>query len=146
MAAKKTSTSSKPRVVSDTHKAAMAAGRESARAVNAYLTALDEVRPKRGRKVSKEDLEARLAAAREQAETAVGTARLLAIQLVEDLEGRIQALANSATSNLEDLEKSFAEHARAYGESKGISYASWRATGVPAELLKRAGITRASNK
>src|SRR4051812_31806956 len=85
---KKTS-ATKGRVVSDTHKAAMAAGRDVARAVNAYLVALEEFRPKRGRKVSREDLENRLGAARNDAEQAMGTARLLALQLADDLEKRI---------------------------------------------------------
>ena len=142
MATKKSSPTK--RVVSDTHKAAMAAGREAARTVNAYLVALDEFRPKRGRKVSKEDLEKRLAAARQEAEQAIGTGRLLAIQLIADIEGRIAALAESATDNLAELEEAFVKAAKTYSESKGISYSSWRAAGVPAELLKRAGITRGS--
>lgn len=137
--AKKSATT---RVVSDSHKAAMAAGREASRAINSYLTALDEVRPKRGRKVSKEDVEKRLSTAREEAESAVGTAKLLAIQLVEDLEGKLQALANSAVDNLEELEAGFVATAKDYSDSKGISYATWRKVGVPAELLKRAGISR----
>jgi hypothetical protein len=134
----------KTRVVSDTHKAAMAAGRDAARAVNAYLTALEDFRPKRGRKVSKEDLDKRLAAARADADQAIGTARLLALQLADDLENKIAGLANSANDNLEQLEESFAKAAKTYADSKGISYATWRKAGVPAELLRRAGITRGS--
>src|SRR5438105_830500 len=117
------------REVSDAHKAAMAAGREAARTVNAYLTALEDVRPRRGRKVSKEELEKRLATARKQADQAVGTTRLLAVQLVEDLENRIASLTNSAQDNLAELEQRFVKAAKAYSESKGISYSSWRTIG-----------------
>lgn len=123
----------------------MAAGRQSARAINAYLTALDEIRPKRGRKVSKEDLEKRLNAARGEAETAIGTAKLLAVQAVEDLEAALSSLAASATSNLAELEDGFVQSAREYSESKGISYTTWRKVGVPAELLKRADIKRSGS-
>lgn len=134
----------KKRAVSDSHKAAMASGRQAARAVNAYLTALDEVRPKRGRKVSKDDLEKRLAAAIAEAETASGTGKLLALQTVEDLEQRLRGLAESAGENIAELEAGFVELAKSYADSKGVSYSTWRKVGVPAELLKRAGISRSS--
>jgi hypothetical protein len=140
--AKRKKKAASSRVVSDSHKAAMAAGREAARAVNAYLSALESLRPKRGRRVTKEDLERRLTAAREQTEQASGAARLLAIQAVEDIEAAIRALSTSANQNLSDLEKAFAKSAKAYGESKGISYSTWRKAGVPADLLKKAGIAR----
>ncbi|MFN8053545.1 MAG: hypothetical protein U0Q22_19055 [Acidimicrobiales bacterium] len=132
------------RTVSDSHKAAMASGRQAARTINAYLTALDGVRPKRGRKVSKDDLEKRLAAARDEAETAVGTAKLLAIQLVEDIESKLRSLADSAVDNLAELEAGFVASAKEYSDNKGISYSTWRKVGVPADLLKRAGISRSS--
>lgn len=122
----------------------MAAGREAGRAVNSYLHALEENRPKRGRKVSKADLEKRLVEARQRADEAVGTARLLSLQLVEDLESRIKALSSATTDNLAELEDGFAKAAKAYGEAKGISYATWRSVGVPVELLKRAGISRST--
>src|SRR5664279_5500947 len=100
------------RQVSDTHKAAMAAGRETGRAVNAYLHALEESRPRRGRKVSKEDLEKRLAVARKETDIAIGTARLLALQLVEDLDARIKALTSAGTDTLESVEKSSSKQPR----------------------------------
>ena len=51
---------SKKRVVSDEHKAAMAAGRTEARAVKNYLDALELTRPKRGRKRTPDSINARL--------------------------------------------------------------------------------------
>jgi len=44
--------------------------------------------------------------------------------------------------DLSALEAGFARSAQAYGQSKGIAYATWRELGVSAEVLKRAGITR----
>lgn len=142
MPPKKKAPAGPQRVVSDSHKAAMAAGRQAARSINSYLTALEEHRPKRGRKVSQDEIEKRLASARAEAETAIGTAKLLAVQLVEDLEGRLKALADSTIDNFADLEQGFIDAAKSYSDSKGISYATWRKVGVPAELLKKAGITR----
>ena len=40
------------------------------------------------------------------------------------------------------LEAGFVRSAKAYGERKGISYAAWREQGVPAAVLRQAGITR----
>jgi hypothetical protein len=40
------------------------------------------------------------------------------------------------------LEETFVKVARSYGNSKSISYASWRDVGVPASTLKSAGINR----
>lgn len=40
------------------------------------------------------------------------------------------------------LEAEFVRAAKDYGQRKGISYAAWRAAGVDAAILKRAGITR----
>ena len=37
-------------------------------------------------------------------------------------------------------ERAFVEAAAPYGERKGISYKAWREVGVPAAVLKRAGI------
>ena len=49
-----------------------------------------------------------------------------------------------APVDLTALEDDFVAAAKAYGERKGISYAAWREVGVPAAVLKRAGISRAA--
>ena len=48
--------------MSDTHKAALAEGREQGRAVRRYLEALEAHKPRRGRKRTPESMEKRLAA------------------------------------------------------------------------------------
>ena len=40
------------------------------------------------------------------------------------------------------LEEAFVGVAKSYSHSKSISYASWRDVGVPASVLKSAGIGR----
>jgi hypothetical protein len=56
----------------------------------------------------------------------------------------LQAELARATSghDLESLEKAFVKVAAAYGRRKGIGYNAWRAAGVGAAVLQRAGITR----
>ena len=46
--------------------------------------------------------------------------------------------------NEADLVKNFLEHVVAFSEKWGITYADWREEGVPASVLKDAGISRAS--
>ncbi len=48
------------RSMSDEHEAALAEGREQGRAVRRYLEALDQYRPKRGRKRTRQSVERRL--------------------------------------------------------------------------------------
>ena len=40
------------------------------------------------------------------------------------------------------LERDFVRVAKSYADSKAISYSSWRDVGVPASVLKSAGISR----
>ena len=47
--------------------------------------------------------------------------------------------------DISGLEKSFVAAAKGYSERKGISYTAWRELGVPPEVLKRAGISRAAS-
>jgi hypothetical protein len=127
--------------VTDKHKAALAAGREASRAVKRYLEAWEAHKPKRGRKVTTESLQARL----DTVEAAIADAtdplsRVTLIQERLDLQERLAALEN--VIDLTDLEAGFVEHAKTYSTNKGISYAAWRELGVAPDLLKRAGITR----
>ncbi len=60
-------------------------------------------------------------------------------QRIRDLRGSLAALGvGSDDTN----RKFFIEHAAAFAERKGISYATFREMGVPAAVLKEAGITR----
>jgi len=127
--------------MTDEHKAALAEGRAHGRAVRAYLDALETHRPKRGRKRTPESMRKRLAAIESDLGDADPMKRLQLIQERMDLEA---ALARSEeTVDLTELEDAFVGAAAAYGASKGITYAAWREVGVPAAMLKRAGISRA---
>jgi hypothetical protein len=47
-----------------------------------------------------------------------------------------------AKTDLTDLEEGFIASAKSYGRRKGITQAAWRSLGVPADVLRKAGITR----
>jgi uncharacterized protein YicC (UPF0701 family) len=124
------------------HKRALAEGRELGRAVRKYLDALDQNRPRRGRKRTTESIKRRLDAISKQLTDASPLQRLQLVQERMDLKAELEQLG--AKVDLSALEREFAKVAKAYSQRKGISYAAWRELGVPANVLKRAGIGRAS--
>lgn len=126
--------------MTDEHKAALAEGRAQGRAVRGYLEALEAHRPKRGRKRTPDTMRARLAAIESSIDSADPMKRLQLVQERLDLAAAIAAA--ETTVDLTALEEGFVEAAAAYGRRKGISYAAWREVGVPASVLKRAGIGR----
>ncbi len=138
-----TATAKKPRkktAMSDAHKAALAAGREEGRIVRKYLEALEQSKPRRGRKRSPDAISKRLGAIDDEL---LGADPLSRLHLIEERQ-RLQAELEQTdeTVDLASLEKDFVRVAGAYGERKGISYSAWRAVGVGAGVLQKAGIAR----
>jgi hypothetical protein len=134
-----------PRKMSAEHKTALAKGREHANAVRAYLDALESHRPKRGRKRTPESIQKRLTQIDEQYELAGSLSALQLLQERKNLEAELAAMSAAGDGkDLERLRKVFIKHAKAYGQAKGIAYGTWREIGVPAEVLREAGISRAS--
>ena len=122
------------------HKAALARGREQGRAVRDYLAALNEEK-KPGRKLDAETLQKRIEATREQIDAEPDPAkRVELIQKRIDDEERLANLGEEV--DLEALEKEFIKVAKEYSERKSITYSAWREAGVPAAVLKEAGIPR----
>ena len=128
------------RAMTDDHKAALAEGRRQGRAVRDYLDALEQHKPKRGRKRTAESMQAQLVKIEEQLLEADPIKRLQLIQDRMDLHAEMESSENKA--DLEGLEADFVQAAKGYSERKGISYATWREIGVPADVLKKAGISR----
>jgi hypothetical protein len=130
-----------PKQLTTEHKEAMAAGRTEGRAVKAFLDAVAEHRPRRGRQRTAESIRRRLAAITSELDDATSLRRLQLIQERRDLESELEKKAGPA-ADLATLEADFTKVAKAYGERKGIAYATWREMGVPSEVLARSGITR----
>ncbi|HEY6532340.1 MAG TPA: hypothetical protein VIY72_08560 [Acidimicrobiales bacterium] len=126
--------------MTDEHKAALAAGRNQGRAVRKYLEALDQNKPKRGRKRTADSVQRDLARTQEELLTADPLRRLELVQRRIDLELEFERM--STTIDLGALEKEFVAVAKPYAERKGISYEAWREAGVSAATLKAAGIGR----
>lgn len=126
--------------MSDTHKAALAEGREQGRAVRRYLEALEAHKPKRGRKRTTESVQKRLATIEERLADADALSRLHLVQERMNLQNELAS--TGTTVDLQGLEDEFAAAAAPYGRRKGITYAAWRQLGVDPAVLRRAGIKR----
>ena len=128
------------RSMSAEHKVALAEGRAEGRAVKAYLEALDQNRPRRGRRRTPDSIKQRLEAIESSLDDASPIQRLRLVQERMDLGKELAAMDTKV--DLTELEKSFVKTAGGYSERKGISYAAWRELGVPADVLKKAGVGR----
>ncbi len=126
--------------MSDTHKKALATGRDEGRAVRNYLEALEAHKPKRGRKRTAESIQRRLDQISRDLPHADALARVHLTQEQIDLQAELQA--GPGAPDLAPLEEEFVKAAKGYSVRKGISYAAWREVGVDAAVLKRAGIAR----
>lgn len=128
--------------MSESHKAALAEGRDQGRAVRRYLEALEAHKPKRGRKRTSESVQKRLVVIEDKLPDADPLSRL---QLVQERLNLQRELASADTAvDLSALEDEFVAAAGPYGQRKGISYAAWRETGVDPAVLRKAGIRRAT--
>lgn len=132
----------RPGSMSAEHKEALAVGRVQGRAVRRYLEALETSRPKRGRRRTRDAVQKRLAAVDEKLAVADALSRLHLLQERRDLEDELASM-NGVGVDLTALEGEFVKAAKSYSQRKGVSYAAWREVGVPASVLRQAGISRA---
>ncbi len=123
--------------MSKEHKDALAEGRRQSRAIKAYLSTLQSKRP--GRPVTKDSLQGRLDRVSKQiAESKDPLDSVKLMQAKLDIEAQMARMGGSQTAD--ELEKGFIEYAKGYSDRKGISYTAWRHVGVPASVLREAGI------
>jgi len=126
--------------MSSGHKAALARGRAESATVRHYLEALETSKPKRGRKRTPASIDRRLASIESQLAGADALTRLHLLQERTDLEAELAR--TGVGDDMAELEAHFLKVAKSYGERKAIGYSAWRAAGVDAEVLERAGIGR----
>src|SRR5881397_3356292 len=100
--------------MSDTHKAALAEGREQGRAVRRYLEALEAHKPKRGRKRTPESIQRQLGDIEKRLETAGAFERLDLLQSRRDLQMELESKGDGV--DLTELEEEFVGAANAYGQ------------------------------
>jgi hypothetical protein len=69
--------------------------------------------------------------------------RLLLTQERLELSGELAVMSDGG-GDISSLETEFVRVAAGYARRKGVSYAAFRLLGVPAAVLKQAGISRAA--
>lgn len=126
--------------MTEAHKKALAKGRAQARAVKDYLAAR-ETESKRGPKMTPDKLRDRIASTQEAIANEDDPARRVELiqQRIND-EERLDSLQDQP--DMDGLEAAFVKAAAEYSERKGISYTAWRELGVPAAVLRKAGVPR----
>lgn len=121
------------------HKAALVQGRKEAKAIKNYLDALASRRP--GRPVTRESLERKLASIDQRLGAEADALKRVDLHQAKiEAEGALAAASDSI--DLTELENAFVKVAAPYSDRKGISYGAWRSAGVPAAVLKKAGVAR----
>jgi len=128
------------RTMTADHKAKLAQGRNEARIVSKYLDALAAGKGKRGRKRTPESISMVIVRIDKEMASAAPIRRLELTQKRTDLVAERQRLLSRV--DLSSLEKDFTKIAKSYAARNAIGYGAFRELGVPAEVLKRAGVSR----
>jgi hypothetical protein len=131
------------KVLSESHLAALAVGRDDSRVVRRYLDAMTH-RPGNSRHRDPDFLRRKLKRLDEAIPEADILARLSLIQQRLTAAKELDALGDEP-EDLGELEELFVAVAKRYGERKGISYRAWRTIGVAPDVLRRAGIARTTD-
>jgi len=136
-------------VMTDEHKAALATGRAEGRIVKAYLNALEESTKMTIRRRPMLEIQLDIDEVTREIEATTRSEviqKLMLIQkridLNQELDGVMNYMAFDDGINLQAKEDAFVEVGKAYSDRKGLSRKAWRAVGVPAPVLNRAGINR----
>lgn len=125
--------------MSKEHKEALARGRRQARVVKRYLEALHS--RKRGRPADPDRLKEKLTALEEKIEQEADALKRVELQQ-QRLDTEAAYKSASKVAQLDELEEEFVDVVKDYSERKGITYTAWREEGVPADVLRRAGVPR----
>src|SRR3954451_18045324 len=127
------------RTMSAQHKTALAEGRSEGRAVKNYLEALQQNRPRRGRRRTPDSIKKRLAAIDAEYGDVSALQQLQLAQERMDLKKELEGMDTKV--DLSALESDFVQTASKYAERRGASDAAWREVGVPAAVLKKGGMS-----
>jgi uncharacterized Ntn-hydrolase superfamily protein len=119
----------------------LAQGRNESRIVSRYLEALAAGKGKRGRKRTPDSVSMQIAKIDREISGAAAIAKLELTQRRLDLVAELERL--SVRVDIAEVEKAFIKVAKTYSQRTGISYGAFRTLGVPAEVLKKAGVSRA---
>lgn len=110
--------------------------------IRRYLEALDWREVPRGRPADPSQVQERLDTVLQQLVAANPLTRVMLIQERMNLEAELAAITGEDAEPFEALEAAFIEHAADWAARKQVTYAALRESGVPARVLRLAGIAR----
>jgi len=134
--------SKKPkRVMTEAHKKAIADSRNQARTVEMYLLVLnDNSTGNKGRRLSQSDMKKELAII----DSKIRSRKISPLEMLKltqkAMDLRASIAASESNNVVKELEKAFVKVGAAYSARHGIKAQAWRQVGVPASVLKAAGI------
>ena len=126
--------------MSDTHKAALAKGREEGRSCARYLEALESTKPRRGRKRTPDSIRSRLATI--DPHCPQPSHWPASIWSKRSSASRPNSPTAVTPWTWPHWKRPSSRWPAVYGERKGISYSAWRTVGVSASVLQQAKIPR----
>jgi hypothetical protein len=117
------------------HLAALAQGRTEGKAVREYMHALaNQTKGTRGRPgKTAAEIQALIDATDDPVDR---------LKLRPTLRAAALREATTSDQDMVDLEEAFVKHAGSYSQRHGLTYGDWRTEGVPASVLKKAGVSR----
>lgn len=116
------------------HKAKLERGRAEGRVVRAYLRALNTPSTKGRADTIRERID--------EIDQKIPTGDPMEDLALLTQRDALEAQLKGSEDNLDELEEEFVKVASSYSLRKNVSYRAWRRVGVPAAVLKRAGIGR----
>ena len=129
--------------MTDEHKAALAKGRSEGRAVRDYLEALRANKPKRGRKRTPDSIRSGSTSIDDELEDADAVTELRLVQERRDLTSELDIDGRRRRHRRRSRRPS-SRSPPATATARASRTSPWREIGVPAAVLKRAGISRSS--
>jgi hypothetical protein len=131
------------RVMTDEHKEAIKLSRIRSAAVRRFLESNQTQPKKRGRKRTVASITAKIERLKQDIANP-GTSPINKLNWIaqsKKLEAELEKIKKTFDPEVQaEIERDFIEHAKGYGESRGIQKAAWLEIGVSPEMLAKAGI------
>ncbi len=109
-----------------------------------YLEAVDAQRARPGRKRTAESVQRQFAETEAALAKATALDRVHLLQRRIDLQSELDHLSLQGDDDVAELEAAFIGALPGYSTRKHLTYPAWREAGVPARVLRAAGIRRST--
>ncbi len=124
--------------ISDSHKSALANGRTEGRIIREYLELVEALKPRRGRRRTKESISKRLTQIEVEINDAVPMRK---VRLIQEHMNLKRELSHFRTREAQiALEKEFIRVAKSFSDRNHLTFEAWKEFGVAINVLEKAQI------